>query len=77
MVGESNREVQTLPFFYYGSWDYLWLILIAAVLGMVAQGAVQSTYRKYAGVAARSGVTADEAARHILQNAGVYDVSIG
>ena len=53
MVGESNREVQTLPFFYYGSWDYLWLILIAAVLGMVAQGAVQSTYRKYAGVAAR------------------------
>ena len=41
MVGESNREVQTLPFFYYGSWDYLWLILIAAVLGMVAQGAVQ------------------------------------
>ena len=77
MVGESNREVQTLPFFYYGSWDYLWLILIAAVLGMVAQGAVQSTYRKYASVAARSGVTADEAARYILQNAGVYDVSIG
>ncbi|MGI5883381.1 MAG: zinc metallopeptidase [Candidatus Spyradocola sp.] len=66
-----------MPFLYYGSWDYLWLILLAAVLGMIAQGAVQSTYRKYAGVAARSGVTADEVAQRILQDAGVYDVSIG
>ena len=66
-----------MPFFYYGSWDYIWLILLAAVLGMAAQAAVQGTYRKYASVAARSGVTADEAARYILQEAGVYDVSIG
>jgi Zn-dependent membrane protease YugP len=62
--------------FIFGYYDYLWLILLAAVLGMIAQGAVQSTYRKYSGELARSGVTAAQAAQSILQDAGVYDVAI-
>lgn len=63
--------------FIFGYYDYLWLILAAAALGMIAQGAVQSTYRRYSAVAARSGVTAAQAAQAILQSAGVSDVSIG
>lgn len=63
--------------FIFGYYDYLWLILAAAALGMIAQGAVQSTYRRYSAVAARSGVTAAQAAQAILQSAGVNDVSIG
>lgn len=67
-----------MPFsFHFSYYDSIWLILLAAVLGMIAQGAVQSTYRKFSREAARSGVTADQAALAILQDAGVYDVSIG
>lgn len=62
--------------FSLGQIDPIWLVLLAAVLGMVAQGAVQSTYNKYSRVAARSGATAAQAAQSILQDAGVYDVTI-
>ena len=51
--------------------------ILAAILGFVAQNAVQNTYRKFSRQASRAGVTAAQAAQIVLQSQGVYDVSIG
>lgn len=61
----------------FGYNEALWLVILAALLGIVAQSAVQNTYKKYARVAARAGVNASQAAEMVLHNAGVYDVQIG
>ncbi len=65
--------------FYNNTGDMFWLLLVlaAAVLGMVAQGAVQGTYNRYSRQAARAGLSAAEAANLVLNQAGVYDVAIG
>ena len=61
---------------YFGYNSGIWLVILAAILGLVAQNAVQSTYRKFSRVASRTGVTAAQAAQIVLQSQGVYDVSI-
>ncbi len=64
--------------YYYGYYmdpTYL-LVLIGAVLCMVAQMRVSSTYRKYSGVRSRSGLTGAQAAQRILQLSGIRDVRI-
>lgn len=61
----------------FGYDEALWLVILAALLGVLAQSAVQNTYKKYARVAARAGVTAAQAAEMVLHSAGVYDVAIG
>lgn len=52
------------------------LVLIGAVLCIWAQMRVQSTYKKYARIRSRSGLTGAQAAQRILQLSGIYDVSI-
>lgn len=61
----------------FGYNEALWLVILAALLGVVAQSAVQNTYKKYARVAARAGINASQAAEMVLHSAGVYDVQIG
>lgn len=68
-----------MPYMYspYLYWDWTVLILIPGlILGLIAQGAVKNAYAKYARVASRSGLTAADAARRILESNGIYDVSI-
>ncbi len=55
---------------------YYILLLLAMVLGFVAQSKVKSTYSKFSKVASRSGVMAQEAARIVMESQGVYDVRI-
>lgn len=57
-------------FSYYDS--IVWIV-IAAVLGMIAQGAVKSTFNRYSREAASAGITAAQA---LLQRAGIYDVTV-
>lgn len=52
------------------------LVLIGVILSMWASARVNSTYRKYAQVRSMSGLTGAEAARRILNWAGIYDVRI-
>lgn len=52
------------------------LVLIGAVISAIASWNVSATYRKYSRTGNALGLTAQEAARHILENAGIYDVSI-
>lgn len=60
---------------YYFDPTYL-LVLIGAVLCIGASQMVNSTYRKYSKVRARSGMTGAEVAQRILQMSGIRDVQI-
>lgn len=60
--------------FYYDS-TYL-LVIIGAVLTIVASARVNSTFNKYKKVRSATGMTGAEAARRLLNNAGINDVSI-
>lgn len=60
---------------YYFDPTYI-LVLIGAVLCMLASSLVNNTYKKYAKIRARSGMTGAEAAARILQFAGIHDVKI-
>ncbi len=62
-------------FGYYYDPTYI-LVLIGAILSIWASSRVNSTYRKYSGVRARSGMTGAEAAQRILQMSGIFDVQI-
>jgi hypothetical protein len=58
--------------------DPLYLILVgpAFLLSLVAQGLVQSAFDKWSRVRSAGGLTGAEAARRILQSAGIPDVRI-
>jgi Zn-dependent membrane protease YugP len=59
-------------------WDFSYiLVIIGALLCMAASAGVRTTYARYARVRSASGMTGAQAAAQILQNAGIYDVSIG
>ena len=60
---------------YYMDPTYL-LVIIGAVLCMAASSFVNSTYRKYAAIRSRSGITGAEAATRILRSAGIMDVTV-
>lgn len=62
-------------FGYYYDPTYI-LVFIGAIICMVASSRVNSTYRKYAKVRARSGMTGAEAAERILKMSGINDVQI-
>lgn len=53
-----------------------WLVIIGAVLCILAQTRVGSTFRKYAKVRSRSGMTGAQAAQRILELSGIYDVRV-
>ena len=62
---------------YYGYYDPTYfLVLIGAVLCIIAQLRVKSTYSKFSRVRSRSGMTGAQAAQRILQLSGIYDVRI-
>ena len=64
-----------MPFFYFDTY-YLFLVIPAVLIALWAQVNVSSTFRKYNNVRNVKGVTADEAARHILDDNGLYNVQI-
>ncbi len=63
---------------YYGMYfdSTYWLVIIGAVLCIVAQLRVSSTFKKYARVRSRSGMTGAQAAQRILELSGIYDVRV-
>jgi len=61
--------------FYGLDWTYI-LVLIGAVLSMLASAKVNSTFNKYSRMRSASGMTGAEAAQRILQQNGIYDVSV-
>lgn len=63
-----------MPYYYYDS-TYI-LILIGAVISMIASAKVKSTYARYEKVRNHTGMTGTEAARMILDNAGLRHIRI-
>lgn len=61
--------------FYYYYYDLLYM-LPALLFTVWASIRVKTTYSKFSKVHARAGITASAAARRILDNAGLYNVSI-
>ena len=60
---------------YYYDPTYI-LVLIGLVISMWASARVNTTYQKYSRVRSHSGLTGAEAARRILNGAGIYDVRV-
>jgi Zn-dependent membrane protease YugP len=56
--------------------NFLILILIPIIVGLWAQMKVKSTYGKYVKVPSRGHITGREAARAVMESAGIYDVEI-
>jgi len=57
-------------------WWSMILLVPALVLGIYAQAKVSSAFNKYSQVASRRGLTGAEAARQLLDSAGLNDVGI-
>ena len=62
------------PFGYFDP-TYI-LLIIGAVLSMIASAKVKGTFNRYKNVRSMSNMTGAEAAGVLLNNAGIYDVSI-
>lgn len=64
-----------MPYFYF---DYYYLILVvpALLISLWAQFNVSSTFKKYNKIPNSRGYTADQVARQILDDNGLYDVQI-
>ncbi len=60
----------------YGMDPWYILVIIAFIFSMVAQTKVSSTFNKYSRVRNRRGFTGAQVAAQMLQNAGIYDVSV-
>lgn len=60
----------------YGMDPWYILVLIALIFSMVAQAKVSGTFNKYSRVRNRAGFTGAQVAAQMLQNAGIYDVSV-
>lgn len=65
-----------MPYYGYYYDPTYFLVLIGVVLSMLASAKVNGTFKKYAQVRNRSGLTGEMAAERILRSAGIYDVSI-
>ncbi len=61
--------------FFWGDWTIL-VLIPAMIFALVAQARVQSTFKRYAKVASRRGITGADAARRVLDAAGLYNVRI-
>ncbi len=60
----------------YGMDPMYFLVIIAFIFSMVAQTKVSTTFNKYSRVRNRAGFTGAQVATQMLQNAGIYDVSV-
>ena len=56
--------------------DYWWFAIPGLILGVYAQMRLMSAYGKYSEVGSASGITGAQAAREILDNAGLHDVPV-
>ncbi|GFO83988.1 MULTISPECIES: zinc metallopeptidase [Anaerostipes] len=63
------------PYGFYFDGTYL-LIIIGAVITMIASSKMNSTFRRYSRVRCHCGLTGSQAAERILNQAGIYDVSV-
>ena len=64
-----------MPYYYGLDWTYF-LVLIGAVISLIASSKVKTTYAKYGRVGSQRGMTATQAARMILDNAGLQNIRI-
>lgn len=61
---------------YYGfDWTYI-LVIIGAIITFWASSNVKSTFKRYSKQRAANGYTGADIARKMLDNAGIYDVSV-
>ena len=60
----------------YGMDPWYFLVILAFIFSMVAQTKVSTTFNKYSRVRNRAGFTGAQVATQMLQNAGIYDVSV-
>lgn len=58
---------------YYGSY---FLVLIGAIISAIASWNVNRTFRKYSRISTYRGMTAEQVAQTMLNDAGIYDVRI-
>lgn len=65
-----------MPYYGYGFDPTYLLVLIGAVITMIASAKVNSTFRKYSTMRSMTGMTGAEAARRLLENQNIYDVTI-
>ena len=63
------------PYGFYFDGTYL-LIIIGAVITMIASSKMNSTFRRHSRVRCHCGLTGSQAAERILNQAGIYDVSV-
>lgn len=61
------------PFFYDSTYI---LVLIGVVLSLMASAKLKGTYQRYSAVRSACGMTGAEAAKRLLNNQGIYDVTI-
>ena len=65
-----------MPYYYGFDMTYVVFVLPALIFTLIAQGMVQSTFRKYARVPSDRGMTGADAARLVLEQNGVTGVRI-
>ncbi len=66
-----------MPYYYgYGLDPTYFLVIIGALISLWASARVKSTYAKYSKVRSMSGMSGAEAARQLLDSAGLYHVRI-
>ena len=65
-----------MPYYYGFYMTYVVFVLPALIFTLIAQGMVQSTFRKYARVPSDRGMTGADAARLVLEQNGVTGVRI-
>ena len=61
----------------YFDWTYVVFVLPMVILSLIAQVKVKTTYAKYSRVLSRRGLTAEQAARMILDRNGLRNVPVG
>ena len=61
----------------YFDWTYVVFVLPMVILSLIAQVKVKSTYTKYSRILSRRGLTADQAARMILDRNGLRNFPVG
>ena len=62
--------------YFYIDWYYIVLVLPAVIVSIIASANVSSTFRKYAKVPSRLGITGERAARRMLDENGLSDIRI-
>ena len=69
---------RSMPYYYYGyGFDgWFWIVILMAVVCMIAQGNVTATFNRYSKVANSRGYTGADVAKMLLQQNGIYDVTV-